>query len=65
MVNHGSGSSLEGFSFALIVGVLTGTYSTIFIASPIVLWLRNREISGGAPDATTESGGKITIGSGV
>ncbi|MDP6929055.1 MAG: protein translocase subunit SecD [Planctomycetota bacterium] len=65
VVNHGSGSSLEGFSFALIVGVLTGTYSTIFVASPIVLWLRNREISGGAPDATTESGGKITIGSGV
>jgi SecD/SecF fusion protein len=28
---------LRGFSFALLVGVLTGTYSSIFMAAPIVL----------------------------
>lgn len=39
VINRGSGSSLEGFSFALIVGMLAGTYSTIFIACPLVLWL--------------------------
>jgi preprotein translocase SecF subunit len=39
VINRGSGSSLEGFSFALIVGMLSGTYSTIFIACPLVLWL--------------------------
>ncbi|MDA0194263.1 MAG: protein translocase subunit SecDF [Bacteroidetes bacterium] len=31
------GAVLEGFSFALIVGILIGTYSSIFIATPIVL----------------------------
>jgi len=43
VVNRGSASGLEGFSFALLVGIVSGTYSTIFIASPVVLWLRNRE----------------------
>ncbi|MCA8958184.1 MAG: protein translocase subunit SecF [Planctomycetes bacterium] len=42
-VNYGSGSELEGFAFAMIIGIITGTYSTIFIASPIVMWLRSRE----------------------
>ncbi len=32
------GEVLRGFSFALVVGVLIGTYSSIFIASPILLW---------------------------
>ncbi len=31
------GESLQGFSFALIVGILIGTYSSIFIAAPVVL----------------------------
>ena len=32
------GEVLRGFSFALVGGVLVGTYSSIFIASPILLW---------------------------
>jgi preprotein translocase SecF subunit len=31
------GGVLEGFAFALIVGVLVGTYSSIFIASPVLV----------------------------
>lgn len=31
------GEVLRGFSFALIVGVVIGTYSSIFIASPLVI----------------------------
>ena len=31
------GPSLQGFSFAFIVGILIGTYSSIFIATPIVI----------------------------
>lgn len=31
------GEVLRGFSFALLIGVISGSYSTIFIASPIVL----------------------------
>ncbi len=32
------GEVLHGFSFALVVGILIGTYSSIAIASPIVEW---------------------------
>jgi preprotein translocase subunit SecF len=32
------GEVLNGFSFALVVGILIGTYSSIAIASPIVEW---------------------------
>ncbi len=31
------GEVLRGFSFALLIGILIGTYSSIFIAAPIVL----------------------------
>ncbi len=31
------GEALKGFSFALLIGVLFGTYSSIFIATPVVL----------------------------
>ena len=35
------GSVIHGFAFALLVGVVVGTYSSIFIASPILLdWQR-------------------------
>jgi len=29
---------LNDFAFSFLVGVIVGTYSSIFIASPIVLW---------------------------
>jgi preprotein translocase subunit SecF len=32
------GASLEGFAFAMIWGVLIGTYSSIFVAAPILLF---------------------------
>lgn len=36
------GEVLRGFAFALIIGILIGTYSSIFIASPIVVELKAR-----------------------
>lgn len=33
------GEVLEGFSFALLVGVLVGTYSTVYVATATVVWL--------------------------
>jgi SecD/SecF fusion protein len=36
------GPVLKDFSFAIIVGIVAGTYSSIFVASPIVLWLSQR-----------------------
>ena len=34
------GEILKGFSFAMILGVLIGTYSSIFVAAPILKYLR-------------------------
>jgi preprotein translocase subunit SecF len=35
------GPVLHGFSFALVCGIIVGTYSSVFIASPIVLFWHN------------------------
>ncbi len=35
------GSAIHGFAFALVIGVVVGTYSSIFVASPSLLWLMN------------------------
>lgn len=35
------GPVLNGFSFALVVGIIVGTYSSVFIASPILVFWRN------------------------
>ncbi|HUS59669.1 MAG TPA: protein translocase subunit SecD [Planctomycetota bacterium] len=37
------GGAIKNFAFALIVGVITGTYSSMFIATPIVVWWHARE----------------------
>ena len=34
------GEILKGFSFAMILGVIVGTYSSIFVASPILRYLK-------------------------
>jgi SecD/SecF fusion protein len=34
------GEALRGFSFALLVGIIAGTYSSVYIASPLVLLFR-------------------------
>ena len=36
-------STLQEFSLALLVGLVTGTYSSVFVASPIVAYLKERE----------------------
>ncbi|HNV58006.1 MAG TPA: protein translocase subunit SecF [Smithellaceae bacterium] len=41
------GPVIHDFAFALLVGVVIGTYSSIFIASPIVLVFENLQISKG------------------
>jgi len=36
------GPGIHAFAFTMLVGVISGTYSTIYIASPLVLWLQHR-----------------------
>jgi preprotein translocase subunit SecF len=33
------GEVLKGFGFTMVCGIIVGTYSTIYIASPLVVWL--------------------------
>lgn len=35
------GEILRAFSFVLVVGVVVGSYSTIYVASPVLLWWRD------------------------
>lgn len=49
------GEVLRGFSFALLVGIVVGTYSSIFIASPIVLDLSKRELAKKEPLVTSKA----------
>ena len=36
------GQGIHTFAYALVVGVLVGTYSSIFVASPVLLWMTQR-----------------------
>ena len=48
------GSGIHGFTFALLVGIIVGTYSSIMIASPILLFGQGRETGGeGRPSQET------------
>ena len=41
------GEVLEGFAFAMLVGIISGTYSTVFIAAAIaILWQGRRPVIG-------------------
>lgn len=35
--------TLQEFAIALLVGLIVGTYSSLFVATPIVAWLKERE----------------------
>jgi preprotein translocase subunit SecF len=38
------GEVLEGFAFTMLVGIISGTYSTVFIASSIAIMLQGRKL---------------------
>ena len=37
------GDSLRGFALALFIGLLLGTYSSLFLAAPLLGWLKERQ----------------------
>ena len=41
------GESLRGFMFAMIVGIIIGTYSSLFIATPVMFDTLSKKIKGG------------------
>lgn len=45
------GDGIHGFAFSLVVGVMAGTYSTVFVASPVLLWLTSAKEKNAAAKA--------------
>ena len=56
------GEVLHGFSLALVIGIIIGTYSSIFIAAPMLVayqqWRGNKSASGGAASSSSSSQGR-------
>jgi len=42
------GQSIHGFAFSLVVGVIVGTYSSIFIAAPLLIYLGEKNAPAGS-----------------
>jgi preprotein translocase subunit SecF len=51
------GEVLEGFAFAMLVGIITSTYSTVYIASAVAVILSKRR-GGGGPQTMTQAQAK-------
>lgn len=49
------GDAIKGFTFALLVGVLVGTYSSLFVASPMVYDMAGKSLSESAPVKRAEA----------
>ena len=59
------GEVLHGFSFALVIGILIGTYSSIAIAAPILVAYQDwRQTKGKAPVVVAAGKGKAGNGKG-
>ncbi len=53
------GEVLKGFSFTMLVGIITSTYSTIYIASAVAVLLSPARMRAGSPpSASQKSGGR-------
>jgi SecD/SecF fusion protein len=49
------GQGIHAFAFTMLVGIITGTYSTIYIAAPLVLWLQEGSATARRSQPTTRS----------
>src|SRR5436305_5534761 len=54
------GQVLRGFSLALLIGIVFGTYSSIAIASPIMVWWQQRIDASKARTTPTSTTGRTT-----
>jgi preprotein translocase subunit SecF len=49
------GEVLKGFAFTMLVGIVSGTYSTVFIAASIAIMLQGRKPLKGQVVITTQA----------
>jgi preprotein translocase subunit SecF len=52
------GEVLKGFAFTMLVGIVSGTYSTVFIAAAIAIILSGKQAKARAATARTAPGGR-------
>ncbi|MBL9079791.1 MAG: protein translocase subunit SecD [Planctomycetes bacterium] len=57
-VNYGSESDLESFAFAMIAGMISGVYSTIYIAAPMLIWMHK-------PTPANPAGAAVPVAAGT
>ena len=55
------GPGIHGFAFALVIGVVAGTYSSVFIASPVLLWMSGSQRTTSSR-TVKKSGGAVATG---
>ncbi len=55
------GEVLRGFSFSLFIGILVGTYSSIYIASPVIVDLTKRRLPAASASSGTTEGKKQRV----
>ncbi|MEW5984008.1 MAG: protein translocase subunit SecF [Acidobacteriota bacterium] len=53
------GEVLKGFAFTMLVGIVSGTYSTVFIAAAIAILLSRKRETGRAPVAAPAQAGNL------
>lgn len=53
------GSSIRGFAFALIVGIIIGTYSSIFVATPVIVDLAKNTLKESAKKVSNKVTNKL------
>jgi preprotein translocase subunit SecF len=57
------GEVLQGFAFTMLIGIVTGTYSSIYIASGFVIWYMQHvnkiDVEGGNKKAMEKAARKL------
>lgn len=54
------GATIRGFSFAMLIGVIVGTYSSLFVATPIVVDALTTDMDKSSNPPATGTGPKVT-----
>jgi len=54
------GQGIHAFAFTMLVGIITGTYSTIYIAAPLVLWLQEGSAAARSQPAAGKSAAQLS-----
>jgi preprotein translocase subunit SecF len=57
--------TIKDFAFALFIGITVGTYSSLFIAAPVFLWVNRRFYGGVGHIAAADSAAAATTGTGT